>query len=213
MLVMALATLSRAAWVALFISFLTFVYIYRVKIKKSLPKNALSVGLTVLLFLLPIVWYMSIFLTSNTVKSSNDARLEMSKISMFYTLEKPWLGHGPGTFIYLLADTEIFRYEYGDPLDSHGIVQKILIEEGIIGLVAFSIFIYLILRLLWQVLNSVKKEDNEYLVTALFVMIVGSLTFQLFNTSYYKAVLWLPLGISLTTTVFYLSSKVYEKNK
>lgn len=210
MLLIALGTLSRAAWLSLIVSFLSFIYLYRSKIKKLLPKNILSIGLIVLIILIPVIWYMSIFLTSNTVKSSNDSRLEMSRIAFFYTMERPLLGHGPGTFIYLLADTEIFRIEYGDPLDSHGIIQKLLIEVGILGLLTFAIFLYLILRYIWQAMQTVEKEENKYLLTALFIMILGSLTFQFFNTSYFKAVLWLPLGISLTTTVFYLD---YVKRK
>ncbi|EKE07656.1 MAG: hypothetical protein ACD_18C00022G0001 [uncultured bacterium] len=212
-LLISIATLSRSALVSILVSFTTLAYIYRQKIKEFLPKNFFVWTVISVILLVPIVWYISIFLSTNIVKSSNDSRLEMSKIAFFYIKEEPLLGHGPGTFIYMLADTEIFRYEYGDPVDSHGIIQKILLEEGVVGLLIFALFVYFILRYLWEAFSKAKKDDNKYLLLALFIMVISSLTFQLFSTSYFKAVLWLPLGISLTVTVFYLNSSLYDSKK
>ncbi|NCS72424.1 MAG: O-antigen ligase family protein [Candidatus Magasanikbacteria bacterium] len=205
MLVIALGTLSRAAWLALLVSFVAFVYIYRKQMQRFVPKNILSVSLIVATILLPIVLYMSIFLTSGTVKSSNYSRWELTDMAVFYTLKKPLIGYGPGSFVNIVKDNYLFRSEFGDPLDSHGIIQKLLVEEGVLGLVAFSVFIFFILWYTWRAMKNVKTQDNKYLLATLFVMMLGSLTFQLFNTSYFLAVLWLPLGISLTTTIFYLN--------
>jgi O-antigen ligase len=101
----------------------------------------------------------------------------------------------------IFGNTALYRLEYGDVLDAHGFIQKILLEEGTVGLMFFCFAIALIA---YQVFRSFKisSSSDTLLFAMLFVMILGEVFFQIFNTSYFNSVLWLPLGAALSATKF-----------
>ena len=72
--------------------------------------------------------------------SSTENRLLMAQISWQAFKERSFFGEGSGQFINLVADDIRFRAKYGEPLDSHGIWQKILAENGLFGILTFIVF-------------------------------------------------------------------------
>lgn len=206
--VVGLLTFSRAAWIALLAEL--FIYLL-LQNQKTLPRQSTAepqkklwkkAGLLFVL-LSPIIIYMAAFSFSSIVRSSTTTRLDMTGIAWVYFSAHPVIGNGVGTFTKLIGDTRLFTVEYGDPLDSHGVIQKLLAETGLAGLIAFFIFIGWIIKELYQ---SARYETMERsLKILLFTSFLGSLIFQLFNTSYYNQHLWLIVGIALA------AKKIYQR--
>jgi O-antigen ligase len=145
--VIALLTLSRAAWIVITVELIILgIYLYRLRGKKMLERRVVG---SLLLVLVPAFIYTAIFLTSSIVTSSTSNRLDAAKVSAFYWSESPWFGYGPGSYMWLLTDTAFYTMEYGDPLDAHGFVQKMLVEEGILGCLAFVGFLFWLLWFIW----------------------------------------------------------------
>lgn len=207
----ALMTFSRAAWLGLAVQ--TGLWLW---FKGHAPRqhgflskerplggvNWKTVGPYLLLGLglvAPLAIYMAVFSLSPLVSSSNAARLDLTGIAVVNWLQHPWLGNGVGTFVPMVAEARVFFIEYGDPLDAHGVVQKLLAETGILGLIAFLAFlIWLMYRVYFAIYHSHNHE--RLLLICLFLSCAGLITFEVFNTSYYNAHLWVPLGIALTAT-------------
>lgn len=192
----ALLTLSRAAWIAIFVQILIVAWFFKGGIKKywqdkNLKKYTLP-GAVVLLF---VVGYMLAFTVfSQAVVSSNVSRIHTTEMSAFYFLQSPWLGHGPGMYTRLLSQNAIHLSEYGEPLESHGFIQKILVEEGVFALLLFFGFLYYVFKRLWP---TRMKLNQDYLTIFLLAMAVGSVVLQLFDTLYFNAVMWFPLGLAI----------------
>ncbi len=195
----ALLTFSRAAWISLI--FEVLIYFLMIKQKTLPPKSPKTSRIwwkktgIVFILLLPVIVYMAAFSLSSTVKSSTTTRLDMTGIAWVYFSEHPLIGNGVGTFTKLIGDTRLFMVEYGDPLDSHGVIQKLMAETGLLGLITFFIFAGWILAQLYQSARyAAEEKELKILFLASFL---GSLVFQLFNTSYYNQHLWLIAGIAL----------------
>lgn len=187
----ALLTLSRAAWIAIICQMIILgVYLYRLRGKRMIDRRFVG---SVLLVIVPVLMYMATFLTSSIVSSSTSARLDAAKIAGYYTLQSPLLGYGPGSFMWLLSDTAFYTMEYGEPLDAHGFVQKMLVEEGMLGFIFFMGFI---ISVLWFIWGAQEHKGHRELALALFIMATGAVIFQLFNTSYFNSVMWMPIGIA-----------------
>jgi len=195
-LLSALLTLSRAAWIAIFIEVFIVAWFFRDSIKKywhdkNLQKYTIP-GAIVLFF---VLGYMLVFtLSSQVVVSSNLSRLHTTEMAGFYFLESPWLGHGPGMYTRLLSQNAIHIAEYGEPLESHGFIQKILVEEGIFALLLFFGFLYYVFKRLWP---TPFKLNQNYLSVFLLAMAVGAVSLQLFDALYFNAVMWFPLGLAI----------------
>lgn len=194
MFLVGLGTLSRAAWITFAVEAVALFFLFREQGKILLNKVR---HLVVPLALLACVGlaYMGIFLTSSVVSSSDVSRLEVTKMVIFYATRAPVFGYGPGSFIPVLSDTFVHIVEFGDPLDAHGFIQKVVLEEGFLGLAFFILFLLSILVILFRT----QKQNTDVLSKVLFLMCLGAITFQLFNTSYFNSVMWLPLGIALTS--------------
>jgi len=201
----ALFTFSRAAWIAYIVMGISFAFVYKDRVAFYLKKYRNYVVSAVIVVLVPLLLMMGLFLQSSIVKSSNDSRIEMTRIAVTYTQIEPWIGYGPGMFVPLLSDTKIFVEDFGDPLDAHGFIQKIVVEEGLIGLVAFVVFLYMILLFLLRASQRGTSHEKAQIIS-LMCGVVGIVTFQLFNTSYFNSVMWMPIGIALAS-----ASHIYMK--
>ncbi len=136
---------------------------------------------------------------TETVRGSTLSRLDQTRIAVFYFLRSPLIGQGVGTFIPTLWQTRAFLLEYGDPIEAHSIVLKLAFEQGILGLATFGIFAVSILLALYK---AYKKMPRPELLAALMIA-VGSITYQLFNTTYYTSKLWVPIAIAVAISRFY----------
>jgi len=195
----ALLTFARAAWLALAAQLLIYFLLSHNGQEKlhHLRQWALPA-----LLIIPLAVYMFLFSISPIVQSSNSTRLDLTGIAWTYFKLHPWLGNGVGTFVPLVESTRLFTMEYGDPLDAHGVIQKIMAEQGLLGLIAFFVFVGWVLARIWRGWKTV-VPDNKLLLLCFFMSVSGSLVYQLFNTSYYNAHLWLPVGLALAAVKLY----------
>lgn len=196
----ALLTFSRAAWIALLVQFLLYFWLkyfsHGAQRDKGRWDNIKPLAYLAPIVILPLFLYMLSFSFSPIVLSSNATRLDLTEIAWTYFARNPLLGNGVGTFVPLVAETRLFTVEYGDPLDAHGVLQKLIAEEGILGTITYFLFIGWVLSALYR---SYLRADDKYriLFLCLLLAVVGGVVYQFFNTSYYNQHLWLPVGVAL----------------
>lgn len=190
----ALLTLARSAWIALILQLICIaIFNYRSQIKTHL-KTIIS-GL---ILFSPLAIYMLIFSSGKEVQGSTDARAMLAGIALNLFQDNPLLGVGAGTFVDRVGATWLFVYEFGPPLDSHGILQKVAAETGLIGLCALAFLGLVLGRWMWRLWKAFKPQSLERRAYAfLMVAVIGSFAYQLFNTTYWTSKLWLPVGILL----------------
>ncbi len=135
--------------------------------------------------------------------SSTENRLLLTQIAYQAALNKPLFGYGSGEFLSLVDNNMLFKVNYGDPIDSHGVFQKVMAENGFIGLTAFVILSFIIFFMLFWYIK--KYPEHRTLLVPLTSSALAAYLFQIFNTSYYKGKLWLP--IALAFAVLYLIKK------
>ena len=198
MVLIALLTLARSAWITCIVELLFLgATIWRAWLKRSL-----QTVLAVALLFSPLALYMAFFSSRAEVQGSTDARVMLAGIALELFRESPFIGVGAGTFVSHVASTWSFMYEYGSPLDSHGYLQKLAAETGLLGLFAFA---GVVIVLFWY-LSSSWKELKQHSATerTLFAYlcagVLGAFVYQIFNTTYWTPKLWLPVGIALAAT-------------
>ncbi len=197
-------TFSRTGWIILFIQTAVYVF-YRLRHNHQ---EKMAVGVMALLvvgFLSPLFWKMSILQDSNV--SSTENRLLLTEIAAKAFDERPLTGYGSGEFVSLVDDNIRFRAKYGAPVDSHGVLQKVAAENGVLGLLAWIfLFIYLVR---FSVLAIKKYYPRIKWVLPFALASLGGLFFQLFNTSYYKGKVWFPIILFILAIKF--SDERYAK--
>jgi hypothetical protein len=204
MILAELLTLSRAGWITLSVQAIVLLWVFGYSFKTFFNKYKVNIA-PLLIVIATVLVYMAIFLTSSIVKEATKSRLTATEIVVFYVERSPFVGYGPGMFIPIFENTKDFIQEYGVALDGHGFIQKIILEDGILGLILFSSTLIYILVYLWYK-NRIKNQDPE-LSRLLFVMVVGAIVFQFFNTSYFISVMWLPIGVGL------VAARILENKK
>jgi O-antigen ligase len=213
-----LLTLSRAGWLVLLFQLVFFWLIiwpkipdrilYQHKIKKFFRRCLWPF----LVLSLTLVFLMLQLLTSPGMASSNANRLLQWKIGLDVLDFSPLLGAGPGSFMEILNRDPYFQYEFGANLEAHGLVLKFLSESGILGFSIFILFLSAILGRAVRILIKLKSSSQEFLILVFLLLASSSaVLFQLFNTSYLTAKMWLPLGI-LTAATYLYERRIYEKN-
>ncbi|MBU1032525.1 MAG: O-antigen ligase family protein [Patescibacteria group bacterium] len=188
-----LLTFSRTLWVVFILQavFLGFVE-YRQQIKRYG-----TVIIAAVLLSLPIAWIMLNVGLSNVAQSSNSTRVALTEIAAGVFLTSPIFGSGAGTFVDRVGSAYIFKLEYGSPLDSHGVLQKLAAETGIIGLLAFGLVMYEFLWIMRRGLKDMKPGATRTSLMFLTTGAMGAVVYQIFNTNYWTGKMWLPIGIAL----------------
>ncbi len=202
MFIIGLLTLSRAAWVTLALEAVIFFYLTR---EHRSWRSLLKEWWWALLVAAPAFIYLVYFLvTSSAAAGSTAARLSLTDIALYLWRQHPIVGQGAGTFVERLADISVFSLEFGAPLDAHGVVQKLLAEQGIIGLITFGIFMAWIIRtilLRYRDANYTEEARSAYFVS--FFLVLSPLIFQLFNTQYYSSKMWVPISLAIAQSILY----------
>jgi O-antigen ligase len=166
-------------------------YYFRAKQYSAL--NIVLAALGVLILLSPLGWKMNQLQKDNV--SSTENRWLLTEISLEAYQNKPYLGYGSGQFINLVSNNIRFTAKYGDPIDSHGVLQKVLAETGVFGLAAWAFILLTLIKISYQALSKYYNK-NPWLLP-LILAGAGGLFFQFFNTSYYKGKVWLPIALTL----------------
>jgi len=194
-LLVGLLTLSRTAWLCFILEILIVSYFYLNNFKSFVVKYK-SVLVIFLIGLVLSAGYMFTFLGSNIVSSSNSARVANIDMAMFYFARQPVLGYGPGMYLNVAGDAKVLVYEFGEPLDAHGFIHKILLETGLLGFILWILFLGSVFYVLMSSIKTTKGEPKQL---AIFMLSLagGVILYQVFNTSYFSANMWLPLSLAL----------------
>lgn len=213
-LLVALGTLSRAAWVTTFVSLVVFVVI----MKERVPFRTLwkRYAWIVILFI-PLIAYFAYFvLSSYLIVTSNAARFTLTEIAWMEFLNHPYIGAGVGTFVSSVSSIYLFFIEFGAPMDAHGIGQKLLAEQGMFGFLTFLVFISWLLSRMYERYKDPSYHQDARTVALLGIfLVVAPLTFQIFNTQYYHAIVWVPIALAIGGHIAYSKetrSKKYHIN-
>ena len=190
-----LLTFTRTAWI---VFALQVVVLFATEWRETVKKNLSTVCL-VLALLFPLGVGMAAYSVSQTAQSSNSTRLMLTQIALQLYESSPWVGSGAGTFLERLGSTRVFLVEYGDPLDSHGFIQKIAAETGTFGLIALFLVCFQIGTILWQGRRGIVIPTWRRAFILIIAGAGGAFIYQLFNTAYWSGVLWLPVGIALAS--------------
>lgn len=201
----ALGTFSRAAWLGLMIGFVLY-FIYETK---EFQRRYIIPALLSLIFIVPLAFYMVKLQSQFSIGvSSTENRWLLSQIAVQAWQQEPFLGQGSGIFYRLVEENIRFRAKYGEPLDSHGVGQKILAENGTLGILSFTAFCLAIFWSLHKGVVYLKGRKEFHLVLLLALGALAGFIFQLFNTSYYKGKLWLPIALALAAiNIFTIKKK------
>lgn len=194
MSLIALLTFARSAWIA----FACMIAFLSATVWRSWIKAHRELFLAGGVLFAPLAVYMIVFSLSDAVQGSTDSRAMLAQIALFMFTESPLVGFGAGTFVEQVGRVYAFVVEFGAPLDSHGLVQKLAAETGLIGLAAFGILAFAIIRIAWKAWTRIRRPGEEaeaYLYLA--AAVIGAFIYQLFDTTYWSPRLWLPIGLLL----------------
>ena len=187
---------SRAAWV----SIAGAILIWSV-IKLKIPLRSIAVSLIILigsvvLFQNQILMHLqknSVESSSNLVEhvysisniTSDASNLERINrwdcaISMFY--EKPFLGFGPGTYMFKYASYQLNKNRTpistnaGDLGNAHSEYLSALSESGVFGLITFLV---IIITVLYTAIKTYKRVNDKRLKSLILAAITGLVTYYI----------------------------------
>lgn len=197
-----LLTFSRAGWISLFFGLIVFIFAIdkHVPIKKLLSRyKAFMIALA---FIIPI--FVFFMLTTRDVYTSTLSRYLLLEIGLFLFFANPLIGAGVGSFTDRAREVLIYQQEIGGFQDAHGVIQKLLSEQGIIGFIAFTAFVLYFYRSFKKRFQDKKfSPDARLLALTGMLVVVMSFTFQLFNTHYYSSKVWIPISLMLAAHYYY----------
>ena len=200
-----LLTFSRSGWLVLL--FQSIILYFGFWGKKFFSQKSLV--LIILTLFIVTSFYVLVWGQVSQVRGSDSSRWLMTSVSWYHFVESPIIGNGLNTFNRIVGGTFVYAVEYGDPLDSHGFVQKLLTETGALGFITFCLFLLYIYR---EILTSYLKSTKTNRLILLFIVMMagGVVFFQLFSTSYFLSKMWLPIGVALAGAKLY--GKEYERS-
>lgn len=188
-----LLTFSRTVWIVFALQAL---FLAAFEYRDALRRHAASI-VAAILIIVPLAFVMAGISNSIVAQSSNSTRVALLDIAIDVFETSPWLGGGAGTFVDRVGSAYVFRLEYGDPLDSHGFLQKLASETGVFGLLAFAAvcieFAWLCRRALARMSHGPARRATLLLIAAA----AGEVAYQCFNTNYWTGKMWLPIGLAL----------------
>ncbi|MBN1253158.1 MAG: O-antigen ligase family protein [Bacteroidales bacterium] len=192
---------TRAAWISLVVALLFGLIIYlKINIKLVIFSSF------VLIF---ILFTYRIEIIDKLNKNKQDSSTELSEhvksisniatdasnlerinrwnsaIKMFG--EKPVLGWGPGTYMFIYApfqmskDKTIISTNFGEVGNAHSEYIGPLAEQGIFGLISFLIIIFLTIKTSLNVYSKSKQKDVKLLVLTLLIALTSYFVHGLLN--------------------------------
>lgn len=202
-----IATFSRGAWISVVLASVAYLfYGHRENLKKYLVY-----ALFILMLSIPAWINMYKIQTYYYIGGlSNQQKVLMLSIAWKAFSENPIIGQGSGEFVHLVENNITYMTRYGEVLDSHGVVQKIMAENGSLGLIAFFIYSLAIFLLFSRTIKNNKNELKLFLPLAAGSL--GVFIMEFFNTSYYQGKLWLPIGITLAAIKLLDNNKQIENS-
>ena len=209
LIVVTLLTFSRTAWIVLLVQLGVFLAVGASRQWRAIARSAAPF---VLVLLIPIAVYMVVFSSSSYVASSTSARMDLTRIATLAFAEHPIIGNGLGSYIRLVSEATAFRIEYGPPFDAHGVIQKISAEQGVVGLITA---LALVGWMLWMIYEAYRTGDKRHkaLLLTLLIVAVSAAVYQVFNTQYYTAKMWMPMGFAFAASQVFKSKNKIANSK
>lgn len=176
-----LLTGSRAIYLISILLLATFAYL-----KGWLSKNGQRVAINLVkknLFLIPIFLIALIFISPyliNRLGSANKLftkegsatyRLQLNQFAFRLTEKSPFFGVGLNLSPYYFASSFPQEDYFVDPAHPHNLLIQLLAETGVLGMGAFILFLYFIIR---PILIK-KTKINGYLIAAIFYFICAQI--------------------------------------
>lgn len=190
MVAVAILTFSRMAFIVLGLMGIGYVWIpafagmtnFAGMTKGKMMKKIL-VGLALAA---PLVVALAIFSAGPGGRGSVAARTAMTDASLLIWSRNPVFGAGAGSWFERLAREPIYVEFFGAPVEAHGFPQKFLAEQGIMGILTFGMLL----------IGMLKFKPKDAMSRALMFAAIGMVIYELSDTSYYTAKLWLPMGLA-----------------
>jgi O-antigen ligase len=186
-------TLSRAGWICLALQVPVWAWMLR--------RRPLLLGTAALFVLIatavaaPAMWGL---LTSFVRESSDEARNYLSELALDLFRQHPLIGVGFGTFTSyngVIFDIYVFPPQ---PLDAHGMFDKIAAETGLIGLIAVGWLLSAISFRMWLGLRAARRDPAWHMIVfGLGLAFAVSTIFELSSVSFYSLQYWVPVGVAL----------------
>ncbi len=205
MAVVALLTLARSAWLALGIGCVFLM----ATIWRAYLRSRTDLLVYAAFLLAPFAFLLVQSFFTPGVRGSTDTRQMVNEIAWHVFQQSPWIGVGAGTFLSHVASTYAYTIEFGAPIDAHGVLQKVGAETGIVGLLALLGVVANGFWLFWKqwrrmIVGTPERTAFAYLLAGVIAMSV----YQVFDTTYWTARWWLPVGIALAAGQFFFAKQV-----
>ena len=187
---------TRAAWLSLVGAGAVYM-VYALRMSKT---TVWSLAFLVLLIAGLNFSYISSKFERNTTDSSDDFNEHVSSVTNVSTdasnlerinrwscavrmfMDKPWVGHGPGTYMFLYApyqrpsEKTIISTNGGNRGNAHSEYLSALCESGALGLLTF---LGLLLTVIVVAINSYQRIEQDWIRGLLRVAFLGLITYYL----------------------------------
>jgi hypothetical protein len=204
MAIVALLTFARTAWIAFsLMGTAAFVFFSETTIRRTWRQVVVACML-----LLPLIAVLLLTVLSRVEQGSTASRLAMTQFASFLFWTHPVFGAGAGTFVERLGGNRDFLQDFGDPLDAHGLGQKVFAEQGVVGALGIGFFFLRLALLAWRRLKATTSAEDTQVLLLCSLSAFGMIAYELFNTTYYSAKLWLPIGVLLVAVPLCSKKKV-----
>ncbi|MCF6242797.1 MAG: O-antigen ligase family protein [Bacteroidales bacterium] len=192
---------SRAAWISLVLALmlglviyfkikfryllitgmavLSVIYIYRFEIIDRLEKNRQDSSAQLSEHIRSV--------TNIATDASNLERLNRWNSAFRMFKEKPFLGWGPGTYMFQYApfqmarDKTIISTNFGDGGTAHSEYLSALIDSGIPGLISFLLMVFFILQTGIKSYHQTKERNYKILIWSVLVGLISYLIHGFLN--------------------------------
>lgn len=193
-------TLSRSSMITMFSTFFIIIAGYTFLYKRKYFIRVIVAMSLIIMILGSGIYFLYSKSQREGFSGSLDYRYGIAQISMDMFYEKPIFGQGFGMFKTLMTSNSWHNalYGYEDTTEAHSWVQKILVEQGIVGVLTFLFFIlslyYFSLKYFFNTKNSM---ENRMLMIFLISIATSQIVFNIFDWMYYNFRMWIPMCLPL----------------
>ncbi len=199
-------TFSRGAWVAMAFGAVAFLFF-----KKRILSYLLMLCLVVLavdfFFILPSDIKQKIRIDPQEMLGTAGWRRDVWQDSLKMVRDKPWLGHGPNTFMKIFQQDQYRRRPENrsyDPTYAHNCYVQMAAEVGLLGLGCFLWILGRFFRNIGRMILDKRIQDRSGLKMILLGLLIGSFSFcvhSFLDTHFYSlklsSLFWFIMGLSV----------------
>lgn len=193
-------TLSRSSMITMFSTFFIIIAGYTFLYKRKYFSRVIVAMSLIIAILGSGIYFLYSRSQREGFSGSLDYRYGIAQISMDMFYEKPIFGQGFGMFKTLLASNSWHNanYAWGGVTEAHSWVQKILVEQGIFGILTFVFFILSLYYFSFKYFFNTKNSmENRMLMIFLIAIATSQIVFNVFDWMYYNFRMWIPMCLPL----------------